>query len=374
MFIKSVGQGGYRGDVNEAYRFGRRQAYDDYIDGYNKALKADVDTYNFNQAMVRDTANNYNLAVGMDKTAQNQAIDFVNNNNKLSNAVQGAEIDFYKREAIAPNVEGIGTNQAKIFTHDTASKANQSAYNFGMSETNLGNLATHQATATQDAQNKLTSAQNTGLTNEQKMEVLKSNPEFAKWWSADNQAKVMADFHKQVLEQARAMPENKGKTDDQILTEYKANADVYNDKVKEYITQRWNMVLHQRSALTGGNGVNVQTGQLAPTQGAKTTQQKATATKEPKAEKPPEFKDADANATALATQQIGDNMYRIPGTNQVYIVGMNGKQKVAKVATVSDAWLQQQMQAWDEKQKAEQKANGNNVTTTNGVKRPNNEE
>lgn len=326
MFIKSVGQGGYRGDVNEAYRFGRRQAYDDYIDGYNKALKADVDTYNFNQAMVRDTANNYNLAVGMDKTAQNQAIDFVNNNNKLSNAVQGAEIDFYKREAIAPNVEGIGTNQAKIFTHDTASKANQSAYNFGMSETNLGNLATHQATATQDAQNKLTSAQNTGLTNEQKMEVLKSNPEFAKWWNADNQAKVMSDFHSEMLEQARAMPENKGKTDDQILTEYKANADFYNAKVEEYVKHRWNRVLHERSVMNGGNGVDVQTGQQVATQG-KATQQKTSKEKPPiafKNEKPITDKKI-INPILANYQDIGKGFFYNTSTGEIYHVTADKK-------------------------------------------------
>lgn len=95
MFIVSPTKGGYRGDVNTAFRTGRRDAFDDYIDSHNKALQADNSTYNFNQRVVRDTANNYILQNNMAQDARAEALDFA----KKSTDIADAQFNFDRKKA-----------------------------------------------------------------------------------------------------------------------------------------------------------------------------------------------------------------------------------------------------------------------------------
>lgn len=95
MFIVSPTKGGYRGDVNTAFRTGRKEAFDDYINSYNKALQADNNTYNFNQRVVRDTANNYILQNNMAQDARDEALDFT----KKSTDIAEAQFNFDRKKA-----------------------------------------------------------------------------------------------------------------------------------------------------------------------------------------------------------------------------------------------------------------------------------
>lgn len=78
MFIVNPNKGGYQGDVvNSGFRRGRQDAYRDYIDNFNFALKADAANNAENQANVERTAKNYGLENQMRQGARTEAINFV---------------------------------------------------------------------------------------------------------------------------------------------------------------------------------------------------------------------------------------------------------------------------------------------------------
>ena len=104
MFIVSPTKGGYRGDVvNSGFRQGRQDAYRDYIDNFNFALKADAANNAENQKQVERIANNYALQNQMRQGARNEALNFVNDSAKIDDALTAADISFVKNAELPRN-------------------------------------------------------------------------------------------------------------------------------------------------------------------------------------------------------------------------------------------------------------------------------
>lgn len=128
MFIVSPTKGGYRGDVNTAFRTGRREAFYDYIDSYNKSLQADNNTYNFNQRAVRDTANNYILKNNMAQDARDEAYDFVKKSDDIASAQLNFDVNNAYRDYVYSNdlVGTLGGSKAKTDVNNTFNSTEKS--------------------------------------------------------------------------------------------------------------------------------------------------------------------------------------------------------------------------------------------------------
>lgn len=132
MFIRSVSSGGgYRGDVNTSFRQGRQDAFRDYIDNFNFALKADAANNVENQRQVERAAKNYGLNLGMDQATRQDAYDFLTQNSAIDNAKTQMGIDFQKNAYLKdPTVQAeLGQAKASKYAAETQSGAVQANYN-----------------------------------------------------------------------------------------------------------------------------------------------------------------------------------------------------------------------------------------------------
>ena len=131
MFIVSPTRGGYRGDVvNSGFRQGRQDAYRDYIDNYNFALKADAATNAENQMNVQRAANNYALQNAMRQGARTEALNFVTDSAKIDDAITGADISFVKNAQLRTpeNIQQLGQSQATQVLATQNAGENTAAY------------------------------------------------------------------------------------------------------------------------------------------------------------------------------------------------------------------------------------------------------
>lgn len=248
MFIKSVSNGGgYRGDVNQAFRLGRRMAFDDQIDAYNKALQADTNTYNFNQAQVRDTAGNYALQVGMNNNARTDAYNFVDGSNKIADAVQGYQFANAKRDALAPYVEQVGQDQAKAVVFDTATKANNADFNNTQSVAKVENADTTSAAYGQGQQNKMTEA-------EQRANTLQAKADLTLWTDPNKATERVGKFESDYLNYMRSKDKAQGRsrTDDEILSEFRASPE-YTNRLNDYIAHNRQEAVNNYTANNNGS-------------------------------------------------------------------------------------------------------------------------
>lgn len=239
MFIISPTKGGYRGDVvNSGFRQGRQDAYRDYVDNFNFAVKADAANNAENQLNVQRVANNYGLQNKMRQDARNEAINFVTDTSKLDNAVVGNEINFAKNNALWPKTQAIGESQAGEAIASQAGNENK-AINFNTEQAYLTenpNLVTdhiqaqyqqqglqNQATQ-QNIANAKTNQQSTQLNNtalQFTVDDMKKAREEGEHWtnmSDDDLGKaVLVDY----IAQQRANGDTRSDAD--IATELKAN-------------------------------------------------------------------------------------------------------------------------------------------------------
>ena len=126
MFIVNPNKGGYQGDVvNSGFRRGRQDAYRDYIDNFNFALKADAANNAENQANVERTAKNYGLENQMRQGARTEAINFVTDASKLDNAVVGGEINFHKNNELWDQAKELGKAQGQEFIATQSANTNK---------------------------------------------------------------------------------------------------------------------------------------------------------------------------------------------------------------------------------------------------------
>lgn len=126
MFIVNPNKGGYQGDVvNSGFRRGRQDAYRDYIDNFNFALKTDAANNAENQADVERTAKNYGLENQMRQGARTEAINFVTDASKLDNAVVGGEINFHKNNELWDQAKELGKAQGQEFIATQSANTNK---------------------------------------------------------------------------------------------------------------------------------------------------------------------------------------------------------------------------------------------------------
>lgn len=126
MFIVNPNKGGFQGDVvNSGFRRGRQDAYRDYIDNFNFALKADAANNAENQLNVQRAANNYGLENQMRQGARTEAINFVNDASKLDNAVVGGEINFNKNNELWGQAKELGKAQGQEFIASQSANTNK---------------------------------------------------------------------------------------------------------------------------------------------------------------------------------------------------------------------------------------------------------
>lgn len=131
MFIVSPTRGGYRGDVvNSGFRQGRQDAYRDYIDNYNFALKADAATNAENQMNVQRAANNYALQNQMRQGARNEAYNFITDSGKIDDAITATDINFVKNADLRnpETIQQLGESQATQVKATQNANENTAAY------------------------------------------------------------------------------------------------------------------------------------------------------------------------------------------------------------------------------------------------------
>lgn len=131
MFIVSPTKGGYRGDVvNSGFRQGRQDAYRDYIDNYNFALKADAATNAENQMQVQRAANNYDLQNKMRSGARNEAYNFITDSGKIDDALTATDINFVKNADLRnpETIQQLGESQATQVRATQNANENAAAY------------------------------------------------------------------------------------------------------------------------------------------------------------------------------------------------------------------------------------------------------
>lgn len=131
MFIVSPTRGGYRGDVvNSGFRQGRQDAYRDYIDNYNFALKADAATNAENQMNVQRAANNYALQNQMRSGARNEIYNFVTDSGKIDDALTATDINFVKNADLRnpETIQQLGESQATQVRATQNANENTAAY------------------------------------------------------------------------------------------------------------------------------------------------------------------------------------------------------------------------------------------------------
>lgn len=131
MFIISPTRGGYRGDVvNSGFRQGRQDAYRDYIDNYNFALRADAATNAENQMNVQRAANNYALQNQMRSGARNEAYNFITDSGKIDDALTATDINFVKNADLhnPETIQQLGESQATQVRATQNANENTAAY------------------------------------------------------------------------------------------------------------------------------------------------------------------------------------------------------------------------------------------------------
>lgn len=131
MFIVSPTRGGYRGDVvNSGFRQGRQDAYRDYIDNYNFALRADAATNAENQMNVQRAANNYALQNAMRSGARNEIYNFINDSGKIDDAITATDINFVKNADLRnpDTTQQLGESQATQVRATQNANENTAAY------------------------------------------------------------------------------------------------------------------------------------------------------------------------------------------------------------------------------------------------------
>lgn len=169
MFIISPTKGGYRGDVvNSGFRQGRQDAYRDYIDNFNFALKSDAANNAENQLNVERVANNYGLQNQMRQGARNDAINFVQDSTKIDNAVRDANIAFAQNANINTKANELGQSNANIVFAKTAAEENKAGFDANTSGYQLDNV---------DQANKAWSekARSQGIVNANAEEIVRYN-------------------------------------------------------------------------------------------------------------------------------------------------------------------------------------------------------
>lgn len=214
MFIKATNSrngSGYTGDVNTAFRQGRQDAYRDYIDNFNLALKADAANNAENQLNVERAAKNYDFNLKFDNATREAMVDTVKDSTTLANQVFDFGRNQYKLDAMYPQQEALGQADANTAVNKTLGDESAAAHRAAKEEYQFSNVG-------QEGDNYRQGLENKALELQQKQntlnEAIKAYNE-VKSWTPELWEK---NFSKEFLRQMRLNP-NEKRSDAEILSE-----------------------------------------------------------------------------------------------------------------------------------------------------------
>lgn len=145
MFIKAPNARagtGYTGDVNTAFRQGRQDAYRDYIDNFNFALRADAANNAENQNQVNRAYNNYVNNLNFDQNTRTAMINTVKDSQNLADNVFNFDVNTHRLDALYPQREALGKSQAVQFANTQLANETNSAYGAAQADYKLANVDT----------------------------------------------------------------------------------------------------------------------------------------------------------------------------------------------------------------------------------------
>lgn len=271
MFIRSLSNGGgYQGDVNTAFRQGRQDAFRDYIDNFNFALKADASNNAENQNNVQRIANNYGLQLGMNDKARKDAIDFIKTSGEIPLAQTQAQVNFNTGELLQDKISAMALSKASTISAKQDAAAYEAMYNVKKNQGLLENAPYETEKNRTGFQADTGTNQNTISENERIQSVEGSYgtaEDFIKntdKWKVDHLKKTAAEMVKQYPEMSLEQAVSALSKDQTYLTQRD------NDYQKAY-----NYIVNQRAAKLGKE-VNFATGTVEQTEkGSKSTTKSA---------------------------------------------------------------------------------------------------
>lgn len=214
MFIKPANSRngtGFTGDVNTAFRQGRQDAYRDYIDNFNFALKADAANNAENQLNVERAAKNYDFNLKFDNATRDAMIDTVKDSATLANQVFDFGRNQSKLDAMYPQQGALGQADANTAVNKTLGGESAAAYQAAQNEFKFNNVG-------QEGENYKQKLETNALELQQKQNALNEVTNVyneVKSWSPELWEK---NFAKEFLRQMRLNP-NEKRSDAEILAE-----------------------------------------------------------------------------------------------------------------------------------------------------------
>lgn len=265
MFIKAANSRngtGFTGDVNTAFRQGRQDAYQDYINNFNFALKADAANNAENQLNVERAAKNYDFNLKFDNATRDAMIDTVKDSTTLANQVFDFGSNQYKLDAMYPQQAALGQAAANTAVNKTLGSENEAALKAAQAEFKFNNVG-------QEGENYKQKQITEALELQQKQNALNEATNFyneVKSWTPELWEK---NFAKEFLRQMRLNP-NEKRSDAEIMTELR-NSGGYGEALSAYQQDKLNEATNRVFAAKGEAGKVQTTGERAEAKDKRST-------------------------------------------------------------------------------------------------------
>lgn len=129
MFIVPTTQGGYRGNVNLAFRKGRDDAFQDYLRNFNFAVQSDAYNNAENQANIQRLADNQKLQFDVTNQTRQDAVNFLKSSQEIPNEVYKTQVNFAKLNELQPQTNAIGQSMATTDIANLGTAENTAKFN-----------------------------------------------------------------------------------------------------------------------------------------------------------------------------------------------------------------------------------------------------
>lgn len=320
MFIRSVSSGGgYRGDVNSAFRQGRQGAFRDYVGNYRFALDTDVANNAENQRQVERIAKNYGLDLGMNQAARQDAYNFIKGSTDIDNAKRQMEIDFATNALLKDPTVNAEVSKANASNYVTNAQSGAVKGQIGLSnlQFNQEQLPVTQATQANKNQADLTSSQSSMTSEKLRHNALLDQEALVNLAKGISDEETVAHY----IARYRELNPDSGLTDEQLQAEAM-------DKIalakKELALQRGNA--HQVGmALAAGDFGNGDVYNFAPTNKGQVIQGTKTKASQTSVDNTTTPTVSSLGKTTLMSQDEFEknqgNLVRVPGQAGVYRYG-----------------------------------------------------